>query len=112
MALIRPDLLHLFVHINGAAGTVISGGLPDSAVDRNGAGDWTITLPVGTDLDPGPGGIDINNCHPVVTVLGGAALEVTVNQTSDTVFQILFLNNAAAATDANFKLTILKLETE
>jgi len=103
MALIRPDLLHLFAHINGAAGTVISGGLPDSAVVRNGAGDWTITI---------PDGVDINNCQPVVTVLGSAPLEVSVNQTSDTVFQILFLNNAAAPTDANFKVTWFKLRTE
>ncbi len=112
MTLIRPDLLHLFAHINGAAATVISGGLPDSAVVRNGAGDWTITIPDGTDASPGPGGIDINNCQPVVTVLGGTPLISSVNQTSDTVFQILLEDDAGAATDANFKVTWFKLRTE
>lgn len=108
-AFIRPDLLQVFAHINGAAGTVISGGLQSADVVRNSAGNYTITLPNTAGVSSG---VDIDNCHPLVTVLGATPLISSVDQASDTVFEVLLESDLGVATDANFKFSVLKLRTE
>ena len=84
-----------------AAGALITGRGCTSA--RNGAGDFTITLPANE-------GVDANECHMVITprITAQSAIPRVVH-TSDTAKQILLIDDAAGNADVAFDVAIFQL---
>lgn len=68
---------------------------------RNGAGDYTVTLPAAF-------GVDANEAVFSLCIQTADRYGVVIN-TSDIAKQVLTYNNAGAATDAAFSLTIAQI---